>query len=245
MTSLMKRYLDAMVAEGLRKNRRRLLWEMRTLFQDIRLEGQRVLDVGGGYGEASFYAAASGARNVICLEPDAAGSRSGVRDRYAALQNRLQDAAVTLLPVTLQDFELRDDRFDVIVLNDSVNHLDESSCVTLLEDERSRERYRTIFAKIHALATSNAVLIVTDCSRDNFYARLGLRNPFAPTIEWHKHQRPEVWASLLEAAGFRNPTLRWSSFNSLRWAGRALLANRVAGYFLHSHFALVLRRVEA
>ena len=51
-------------------------------------------------------------------------------------------------------------------------------------------------------------------------------------IEWHTHQEPETWASLLAAAGFRDPSVRWSSFNRFYALGKALTANRAAAFFL-------------
>ena len=43
-------------------------------------------------------------------------------------------------------------------------------------------------------ASKDAILVVCDCSNSNFFARLNISNPFAPAIEWQKHQRPEVWS---------------------------------------------------
>jgi hypothetical protein len=114
--------------------------------------------------------------------------------------------------------------------------------VTLLHDSRSRAVYQEICAKIHALASAGARLIVCDCSRHNFFQWLGIRNPFVPAIEWHKHQAPETWASLFGEAGFVSPGIRWSSFNTLRHWGRALTGNRFVAYFLASHFCLTMEK---
>jgi hypothetical protein len=57
-------------------------------------------------------------------------------------------------------------------------------------------------------------------------------------IEWHKHQAPEVWASLVKQAGFYIPKIRWSSFNMLYSIGKFLTANRFSEYLLHSHFCI-------
>ena len=80
------------------------------------------------------------------------------------------------------------------------------------------------------------------CSRRNFFALVGIRNPVAPDIEWHKHQAPEVWAELLGGAGFSKPRTRWSSFYQLRRPGRSLLGHRLAAYFLQSHFCLTMEK---
>jgi len=100
-----------------------------------------------------------------------------------------------------------------------------------------------IFEKLAALAAPGAKLIAVDCSRKNVFARAG-KNPLAPTIEWEKHQPPDLWADLLEQAGFENPRIRWLTFNTLRSVGRLLLGNRVAAHFLVSAFSLTMTRAQ-
>ncbi len=117
---------------------------------------------------------------------------------------------------------------------------DEEACIRLPDQPEAQTRYRRLLQGVHSLAERGATLIVTDCSRYNLLGMLHLRNPFAPTIEWCRHQSPWVWARLLSECGFRSPDVRWSSFNSLREAGRWLLGNRVAAYFLRSHFRLTM-----
>ncbi len=85
-----------------------------------------------------------------------------------------------------------------------------------MKDNNSKAVYHEIFS----LSNKGTKLIVCDCSRYNFFALLKIRNPFSPTIEWHKHQSPELWAKLLKEAGFINPKIRWSSFNTLGKLGK-------------------------
>ena len=134
-------------------------------------------------------------------------------------------------------------QFDIILLHNSINHLDETACINLLSDEASKAIYLDIFSKLSSLASSGAKLIVCDCSRYNFFALLRIRNPFAPTIEWHKHQAPEVWVGLLSQVGFVNPRIRWTSFNTLRLPGRVLLGNKLLSYFLRSDFCFTMEKL--
>ena len=149
---------------------------------------------------------------------------------------------VTFEPVTFQAFKPVGKQFDIILLHNSINHLDETACINLLSDEASRAIYMNIFSKLSALASSGAKLIVCDCSRYNFFALLGIKNPFAPTIEWYKHQAPEIWVDLLSQVGFVNPRVRWTSFNTLRSPGRVLLGNRLLSYFLRSDFRFTMEK---
>jgi SAM-dependent methyltransferase len=235
-------YLDAAIKEKLYSTPERLRFRMDELFGEVDFRNKKVLDIGGGTGLYSFYAAARGARKVLCLEPEADGSTPGVVEKIRRLKQLLSSANVEFKPLTLQDFKPQGERFDVVLLHSSINHLDETACIHLLEDRKFRTTYQDLFAKLFALSNEGASLIICDCSRYNIFPLLGLRNPFAPTIEWHKHQAPRVWAELLESVGFANPRISWRAFNRLgRW-GTALLANPLAAYFLTSSFCLRMDR---
>ena len=235
-------FAELAVKERLYSNCGNLVFHLSTLFRGVDLSGRRVLDIGGGWGMHSFYAALKGAEEVICLEPEAEGSTGGVRDKFLGLRTQLEAAQVTFAPVTFQAFEPQGKTFDVVLLHNSINHLDENACTTLHTDAASREIYRRILSKLSSICRSGAKLLVCDCSRNNFFALLGVKNPFVKSIEWHKHQAPEVWAALLCEVGFAKPRITWSSLNTLRGFGRVFLGNRFASYFLNSHFRLTMEK---
>jgi SAM-dependent methyltransferase len=211
------------------------------LFRDVDLRGKTILDVGAGDGRYSLYAASAGAASVVSLEPETAGSRRGTGEAFMKAAEHLQLDQVQLVPERLQDYEPGDTTFDVQLLHSSINHLDEDACTRLHNDSRARNVYLGILRKLAATAAPGAKLIAVDCSRRNLFAHFG-RNPLAPSIEWEKHQPPELWARLLEEVGFRNPKIRWNSFNTLRSMGRLLLGNRIASYCLTSSFCLSMER---
>lgn len=212
-------------------------------FKNISFDKKTVLDVGAGAGVFSFYAACMGAKEVICLEPEAAGLKPGMVEKFKKLQSGLPDLdQVKRVSITIQNFNPDDKKFDIILLHNSINHLDEEACIHLQHDIRAIEIYKMIFQKLGNLASNGAKLIITDCSRYNFFALCRIKNPFAPDIEWHKHQSPEYWAKLLFYAGFCNPKIQWISFSRLRSIGRLLLGNKFASYFLHSQFSLFMEK---
>jgi 2-polyprenyl-3-methyl-5-hydroxy-6-metoxy-1,4-benzoquinol methylase len=235
-------YLDAVKAENADRNVRNLEFELGFLFDGVPLRGRSVLEIGGGAGILSYYAASMGATRVVCLEPEADGGTAGIRQRFRQLGQRLRLDSVRLEPTTLQRFDAAGATFDVVVVHDAVNHLDEEACISLTYSSESRLRYVDLFRKIAALTRPGGNLVVADCSRYNLFGMLGLRSPLAPTIEWHKHQAPKTWAALLEAVGFERPRIRWSSFNTLRWPGQLLFGNAVAAFALTSHFCLTMSR---
>nr|BAJ06976.1 hypothetical protein [uncultured bacterium] len=233
-------YLNTVIKEGLYSNKGKLAFKMDTLFKGIAFTNKRILDIGGGFGLYSFYAAFRGAKKVVCLEPEAEGSSSSVIDKFHKLKNLLKCNNVELRPLTLQAFEAKGETFDVILLHNSINHLDETACINLLRESKAKAVYRELFSKIYSLSNKDAKLIICDCSRYNFFSLFKIRNPMAPTIEWHKHQAPKVWANFLGEVGFMNPRIRWSSFNRLGNWGRILIGNKFVAYFLVSHFCLTM-----
>lgn len=237
---LFKKYLNAAVKEGLCRSNGDLAFYLNYLFQDVFFTGRSMIDIGGGSGLYSFYAAISGAKHVICLEPEMEGSTKGTLEKFKQLSASLSLSNVSFQPVRFQEFDADNQTFDIILLHASINHLDEEACIKLQYDDEARRRYKLIFQKLSKIAALGAKLIITDCSRNNFFASLGIRNPFAPTIEWHKHQSPEFWSNMLSDYGFINPKIRWMSFSFLRKIGRLLFGNRFASYFLASAFLLVM-----
>lgn len=239
-------FYSTIVKHELYSNTRNLKQFFFRIFGDISFSGKKILDVGSGDGLLSFFAVHEGATKAVCLEPEAAGSSAGSLDRFVTVRSALgYDDRVTLVPVTFQEFDPGEEKFDIVVSYASINHLDEMACSTMLTDPRSRATYLQLFRKLRALTSPGGKVIIVDCSRYNFFSLLSLTNPFARTITWEKHQSPAVWARLLEEAGFVEPRLRWLTFNTLGSLGRLVLGNPVASYFFDSLFCLSVEAPEA
>ena len=239
MSKTSEAFFAEIVRAGLYSNQWNLRHFLEMVFGDVRCEGREVLDIGGGAGLLSFCAVERGASRAVLLEPEAAGFTTGVTQLFhdAAAALALQER-VMLRPVTLQEFDPQGESFDLVISHNSINHLDEEACISLGESPGARNTYLDLLHKLKSMLNPGADVIVCDCSRHNLFAHLGVRNPFAPEIEWHKHQSPYFWAELFREAGFEQPVVRWNTFNSLGAPGRLLLGNRIASYFLVSHFRL-------
>lgn len=212
------------------------------IFGQLDITGKNVLDVGAGTGLAAVFAGLQGAAKVVALEPECAGGHSKMR---AAFRERLEHTGVRqveLVGLSFQEYCPHPDRFDIILLHNSVNHLDEDACKLLQHDHESRETYRSLFAKMRAMLQPGGAAIVHDCAPSNFYRDIGVTNPFAPTIDWTKHQPPELWADLMSEVGFDGAQISWTSPSKLRSLGRFLAGNRLAAYLLRSHFRLLMRK---
>jgi SAM-dependent methyltransferase len=234
-------YLRALRSLGLIREERTTRALFEDLFRRVDFTGRRVLDIGGGNGIYSFYAAIMGAREVVCLEPQEAGSSGAAIREFEQVRAVLPPLPVRLETRTVQEYGDAE-RFDVILMNASINHIDEDACVRLLDDPKARDTFRQVFAHIATLARPSGRLIVVDCTRHNFFAALGLKNPFIPDIEWHKHQAPEVWARLLQEAGFRSPSVSWQPLYRFGKAGERLFSNEAAAYFLKGLFRLEMQK---
>jgi len=236
-----EQFFDLIIKENLFRakffsSKEKLRFNLENLFKGIDLKGKTVLDIGGGYGIHSFYAACMGADDVICLEPLDEGSSEFAIEKFHIIQNHLGMDQVSLQTLTFQEFDPDGKLFDLILLNYSINHLDESACITLIDNQNSRKKYEQIASKLSSIAKQGATLIVCDCSNHNFFGDLGIRNPFAPTIEWHLHHPPDVWIDIIKNTGFTNPNIEWTSFGEFRKIGKLILGYKPVSYFLNSHY---------
>ena len=213
----------------------------RRIFGDLDLRGLSLLDIGCGKGWNGLYAGTQGAARVIGLEPEFEGSTSGDLGEFRTMIGLLGLDQVEALGKTIQEFSRPGVLFDLIVSRASINHLDEEACIELRRSAEARARYLEIFRHLAAMLRPGGTLIITDSSPYNLFALLGLRNPFARRIEWHKHQPPRVWIDLLLQAGFCDPRVSWKMPLALRPLGR-FAANEWVSFLLWSRFRLEMRR---
>jgi len=212
------------------------------LFRGVPLRGRSMLDVGGGSGLMSFYAASHGAAPVVCLEPSEAGSNPQMDETFRRWQDGLgENAPVDLVRSRFQDLE-PSERFEIVLINSAINHLDEEACARLPHDPEARVAYVDIFETLAELTAPGGDLIIADAARKNMWGALGVRSPFARTIEWKIHAQPSVWAELAEESGFSNPSVTWRAHARLGGVGRVVFGNALGGWLTNSMFVLHLRR---
>lgn len=214
------------------------------MFDGIDLKGKKVLDVGGGAGLLALHAANEGATSAICLEPELEGTTIGFRKKFEDLK---KDAGITThaenLNETFQSFIKKNkDKFDVVIFHNSINHLDEPACESLLTNSNSKEIYINIFKELSNLLEDGGVVIIADCSRSNFFNDIGLKSPIVTSIEWHIHQNPSTWIACLSKAGFKSFMTSWSSHEFFGKMGQIILGNKFVAYFLFSHFKMVVKK---
>jgi SAM-dependent methyltransferase len=213
------------------------------LFRDIDFREKAMLEIGCGKGMLCLWAALHGAETVG-LEPMAEGcyDSSECHKAFWVMADKLALQQATILPLTVQGFQGPREYFDVVLSVASINHLDEKSCIALLDSQAAVREYQNIFRNIAAMMRPGGKLIIMDAARHNVFGDLGMRSPLTPNIEWFKHQQPEFWAKLLEGCGFGNPRITWASGKLLRYA-RLTRIPKVLSYFGQSVFRLEMTRV--
>lgn len=205
------------------------------VFEGVPLAGRRVLDVGGGNGVMSFYAASRGASKVVCLDPLQEGSNNAMNRQYESFARHVR-GPVTRIRERFQDWE-PDQVYDVVLAHNAINHLNENACARIPAPD-ARKICLDIFTRFRSLLAAGGHLILTDCGRRNLWGDLHLPNIFAPTINWRIHQQPQVWDTLMVAAGFQPAQIRWAAPSKLRGPGQLIFGNRFGGYLTNSHFIL-------
>lgn len=201
-----------------------------------------VLEIGSGNGIFSALMCLAGARSVTAMEPAAAGSSSGILDAFRRKKNQLGLKNCLLITDTLQQSELQPDTYDLIVAVASINHWDEQACIQLKSDNTAQGKYILLFKKCFESLRQGGKIIVSDVGRENFWGTIkkltGLKHPFAPTVEWHKHQQPKLWGNLLKKAGFENIMWDWICPPPLKFGIDKFINNFIFAYFTASYFVL-------
>lgn len=207
---------------------------LKWLFKDIDFKGKRVLDIGGGRGLYSYYARYKGAVEVINLDPFSDGS-SG---------NFIENNELT---VSHESFFFQDyksiNKFDIIIIHDSINHLNESMYSKLPNNELAIEIYSSLIKKMFNHLSDDGIISVSDCSNLNFYNHIGIKNPFSPTIEWHLHQPPGTLVKLFVNENFNLYKLRWTPFKRFGLLGRLIsYLGFIPSFFMQSHYNIIFKK---
>lgn len=208
------------------------------LFTGIPLAGARVLEIGCGTGAWAIWGALHGAERVLGIDPEAKGSTVNTLETFRCTIDRLGlGGVVKATDHFLHQLPAQEQRFDVAVMYNVVNHLDEDAVVVLHRNRAAFKQYVSILKKLRVLMHPGGWVIVADCARTNLWPQLGLRSPLGRTIEWYKHQDPRTWVDVFAQAGFCYSDLRWSPL----YPFHRLTANWLVQYLTCSHFVLRCR----
>lgn len=239
-------FVKALAAAGLNARVARSWWRwLGQVYRDIDWNTKRVLDLGAGTGYHTAFAAASRASVVCAVEPELSGASTGACSTLARLTAECNQFARVIVVTSEIAGARHEGPFDIVLCFNVINHVHEDLVPRLPTDPVAVARYSDFFQELYASMSDGGKLILADCSPENHIRGvselLGIRHPVAPTIQWHLHQPPEVWAAMAVRAGMRLNSLRWPAPRQLSAISR-LVSNRSASGFLQSHFVLVLEK---
>jgi len=212
------------------------------IFPNISLQGKKLLEIGCGDGMSLLWAAMNGANLALGLEPYSDGSTKNSKKEifFGAAIKKFNLNQARIVRKTIQEYDGDGGLFDVVLMQASINHLDECSCLDLHYNRDSAGLYIELLCKIRKYMKHNGTIVIMDCSSDNFFPKLGLRHPFLPQIEWEKHQPPEKWAELMGDAGFAEPVISWLANYRMSYIGVYRIPYALS-FFTRSEFRLQMQ----
>ena len=214
------------------------------IYRDIDLDGKKILDIGGGNGIASFHALNSSANCCAWIvDPIVEGSNDLMFKQYNSLKKNY-DAERINFHRDYIDTLLDPNAFDIIVMHNTINHIGEDILKDISYNNEAYSEYVSRLKTILDRLSSNGILIVSDCGSRNFFGQIGLKSPFAPTIDWDLHCEPRVWQQMIEDLGFSHIKTQWTARREFGFFGKIFLANRLCSYFLNSHFVSFYQKAE-
>lgn len=239
IADLQEKYFEVVLTNKAYTNRYRLERYLHYMFGHTPLKDKRVLDVGGGIGLLTLWAAVEGAE-ALCLEPESDGSSQDMRKMFNDMRLQISsELPASSSTDSVQAFLANTDyKFDIIMMANCINHIDEENCAILHQSDEAKRSYVEYFKTVKEHLNPGGKLIITDCTRRNFFGDLGFKSPVVPSIEWHIHQSPDLWRNLIDQAGLRVDQTQWTTPNALGPLGRVVLGNPIASYFLLSQFRL-------
>lgn len=208
------------------------------LFSGISLTNKRMLEIGCGKGAFCLWAALHGAEYVLGIEPEADGSTHGSSSVFVDSIQKYNLENVEFKPIYLQQLTIPEKKYDIVMLYNVINHLDEDAVQTLDKEQHAYDKYKDIIHGLSEYMDKGSFLILSDCGRTNMWNLFGLKSPFASAIDWHKHQDPKQWIQLFNDAGFCLYDFRWTYLYPLD----KLSSNWLVHFITQSHFTLRFKK---
>jgi SAM-dependent methyltransferase len=215
-------------------------------FGSFDLKNRSVLEIGAGPGYLAALCLAHGASRVVALDPESDGATKGVNKQFDHLTDSVtMSNSIEYLPISFEKFIATrgKETFDYVLMCNVINHIDENAVkrLHLPDADRERKQYVRTLKEIHNLLSETGILLVSDVGRYNFWNSIGLRFPTCRTIEWDKHQNPDVWKALLATVGFESIEVKWLALYRLRHF-KAIVSLKPVAQCLNSHFLISARK---
>lgn len=207
-------------------------------FDGVNLRDASILDIGAGAGDFAEHAVDQGANRVVCLEPDAAGSGGW---ELTELQERADThPEIEIREVFFQAFDT-DEEFDVILLHNVINHLNEEQIRYVHTDKAAWNTFQGYVEKVRDYTRDGGDVVVADSARTSLWSRIGVERFPLGSVEFAIHQDPSCWTHMFESAGFERVRFDWTPVLEKGDLVERLTRNRLAAELRASHFCMVFR----
>ena len=206
------------------------------IFKNVDLKGKTIADIGGGNGVASFYALTADTQcECWIVDPIIEGSNETMLAQYDSMAKTIGMSRIHFHKDLIETLEAPL-KFDIILMHNSINHIGEDIIEEAKIDERRYAEFVDRLKPIIDRLDPGGTIIVSDCGTKNFWDRVGLKSPLAPTIEWSLHGEPEFWQKMLESLDCIHVKTNWTTRREFGKLGKLFLANRFMSYFTTRHF---------
>jgi hypothetical protein len=137
------RRFQEVVVEVTGANGSRAISYQRLLFQDVDVRGRSLLDLGGGTGVVSFYACPLRSQKGRMPRTERCGVNGRCPRGFELIRSKV-DVDVDFVSGRLEGWS---EAFDVVLMNNVINHLDEGACQRLHLDAQAGRTYRAQLEK--------------------------------------------------------------------------------------------------
>ena len=134
--------------------------------------------------------------------------------------------------------------FHISVMHFTINHIGQDILEDILCNNEAYIDYVSRFKTILDRLSSGGILIVSDCGSRNIFGQIGLKSPFAPSIDWDLHCAPGVWQQMIEDLGFSNIKTQWTARREFGFLERFFLSINYVLIFLTVILLVFIKKAE-
>ena len=236
----MERFFEICVETGVSSSIKNSRFQFKQIFKNINLNNKSILDIGGGSGYLSFYCMLKGAKSAVCLEPGEDGVNLEKNASFETFDENF-NYEIDYLNEKIEEYH-SNQKFDVIILHNSINHLVECDCKNLNHNIDAKKKIMKTIEKISFLANYNSLLLIVDNSGYHFFQNFGLEHhPLIPHVGFHDHESPSFWIKLIEHYKYKFLSKDYITPNPLSFFGKIIFNNCLSSYFLGFPFRLIFK----
>lgn len=214
---------------------------LKELKKYLSFENKKILDIGCGNGRFLILCTLI-EKPLYCVGLDPAeglGSEKNIIQSFRDNIETLNIKNIEVMRKDIWDFDPKDLKFDIIIAQNALHHIIETS-ENLLNSDLQKEKHRKLFLKIFNSLEDNGVFIIKEASKYNlarywpFYGRLLKTSQ----INWKTKHSPREYIRILRESEFQINVKRFKVPYNLDKM-RRFLSNPLASFFFNSTYFII------